>query len=194
MLAVLLLVSALALPCVPAMAAQGASTTTKPPASTRALGDLQFPRISGAGGVFALPPGTDMPDVSAVHRAVIDANDDATTDSGVNRHLEAAARAVNLYELAGVSPDRTQVAVVVHGAATPLVLSDVSYRKHFDKPHPDAGLIAKLHAAGVEIFVCGQALSHRGYHSDEVHDDVRVTLSAMTKLVALQAAGFGLIP
>jgi len=51
-----------------------------------------------------------------------------------------------------------------------------------------------LHLAGVEIYVCGQALSHQGHVVAEVRDDVRVSLSAMTKLVELQAAGYGLIP
>jgi len=51
-----------------------------------------------------------------------------------------------------------------------------------------------LHLAGVEIYVCGQALSHQGHVVAEVRDDVRASLSAMTKLVELWAAGYGLIP
>lgn len=191
--AVALLLALMLAPAPQARAAGGRASPTTHSAQAPA-GELQFPRITGAGGVFALPAGTDMPDTAGIHRVVIDASDDATTATGVNRHLEAAARAVNLYALAGVPPGRAQVAVVVHGKATPLVLSDVSYRKHFDKPHPDMDLIGKLRAAGVELFVCGQALSHRGYRSEEVRDEVLVTLSAMTKLVELQAAGYGLIP
>lgn len=172
-------------------AAMAQQTQSPPKAET---GELQFPRITGAGGVYALPAGADMPAADGTYRVLIDARDDAATGQGSNRHLDAAARAVNLYALAGVPPDRVRVAVVVHGKATPLVLSDVAYRAHFDKPHPDAALIASLHAAGVELFVCGQALLHRGYASDEVRDEVVLTLSAMTKLVELQDGGYGLIP
>jgi intracellular sulfur oxidation DsrE/DsrF family protein len=163
-------------------------------ASMHARGELQFPRISGAGGVYAMPAGTDMPARDGNYRVLIDASSDATTEAGGNRHLEAAARAVNLYALAGVPPENIHVAVVVHGKATPLVLSDERYRAHFGKPHPDAGLVARLHAAGVRVFVCGQALTHRGYRPDEVRDEVVLTLSAMTKLVELQDEGYGLIP
>jgi intracellular sulfur oxidation DsrE/DsrF family protein len=165
-----------------------------PKAPAPAKGEMQFPRISGAGGVHAMPAGTDMPARDGTYRVLIDASSDAATEAGSNRHLEAAARAVNLYALAGVPPERVRVAVVVHGKATPLVLSDARYRAHFGKAHPDAGLIARLHEAGVRIFVCGQALTHRGYRPDEVRHEVVLTLSAMTKLVELQDEGYGLIP
>lgn len=164
------------------------------PAVARPAGTLQFPRIAGAGGVYALPANVDMPAVGVVHRVLIDATAAETTASGTNRHLDAAARAVNLYALAKVPPKNLKVAVVVHGKATPLVLSDASYLQHFGKPNPDAALIAQLHRAGVEFFVCGQALTHQGHVAADARDDVRVSLSAMTKLVELQAAGYGLIP
>lgn len=172
------------------LAASGAADTRK----SGPVGTQQFPRIEGAGGVYALPEDVDMPAVDVVHRLLIDAATSETTAAGTNRHLDAAARAVNLYALAKVPPGNLKIAVVVHGKATPLALSDASYRQHFDKPNPDAALIAKLHRAGVEIFVCGQALSHQGYVAADVRDDVRVALSAMTKLIDLQAAGYGLIP
>lgn len=158
------------------------------------LGTQQFPRIEGAGGVYALPSGVDMPATNVVHRLLIDATTAETTATGTNRHLEAAARAVNLYALAKVPPANIKIAIVVHGKATPLVLSDTGHRRRFDKPNPDTALIAQLHRAGVEIFVCGQALSHQGHAVADVRDDVSVALSAMTKLVDLQAAGYGLIP
>lgn len=155
---------------------------------------LQFPRIKSAGGVYALPGDVDMPAAAAMHRVVIDATEGETTGAGINRRLEAAARAVNLYALAGVPADKLKVAVVIHGKATPIVLSDASYRTHFAKANPDATLIADLRAAGVELYVCGQALRHSGYAATDVRKDVRVALSAMTRLVDLQAAGYSLVP
>ena len=44
------------------------------------------------------------------------------------------------------------------------------------------------------MYVCGQALSHRGHAVGDVRHDIRVAQSAMTKLVELHAAGYGLIP
>lgn len=164
------------------------------PHVSKPIGTQQFPRIEGAGGVYALPAGVDMPAADAVHRLLIDATMADRTPAGINRHLDAAARAVNLYALAKVPPENLKVAVVVHGKATPLVLSDASYRQRFGKPNPDGALITRLREAGVEIHVCGQALSHQGHAVADVRDDIRVAQSAMTKLVELQAAGYGLIP
>ncbi len=173
------------------LSASAAATTASVP---KPVGTQEFPRIEGAGGVYALPASVDMPATNIVHRLLIDATTAERTAAGNNRHLDAAARAVNLYAVAKVPPANLKVAVVVHGKATPLVLSDASYRRQFGKPNPDAGLIAQLHRAGVEIFVCGQALSHQGHAIVDVRGDIRVAQSAMTKLVELQAAGYGLIP
>lgn len=115
--------------------------------------------------------------IDVVHRVLIDAHEGETTTTGINRRLDAAARAVNLYALAKVPPDNLEVAVVVHG-----------------KANPDAAVITQLRRAGVEIYVCGQALGHQGHAVADVRGDIRVALSAMTKLVELQAAGYGLIP
>ena len=177
---------ALLLAVSPAWAADEPAKPAKP--------TLAFPRIASAGGVVALPAGADMPAPDAVHRLLIDATGAETTAAGTNSHLEAAARAVNLYALAGVAPENVKVAVVVHGKATPLVLSAAAYQRRFGKPSPDAALVAALHEAGVAIYVCGQSLVHSGHAVADVHEDVTVALSAMTKLVELQAAGYGLIP
>ena len=67
-----------------------------------------------------------MPATDAVHRILIDATGGETTAAGTNRHLETAARAVNLYALAGVPAEQVKVAIVVHGKATPLVLSEAA--------------------------------------------------------------------
>lgn len=173
------------------LAASGAAAKSS---ISNPIGAQQFPRIEGAGGVYVLPAGVDMPTVNVVHRVLIDAREGETTTTGINRRLDAAARAVNLYALAKVPPDNLEVAVVVHGKATPLVLSDARYLHHFGKPNPDAALIAQLRQAGVEIYVCGQALSHQGHAVGDVRDDIRVAQSAMSKLVELQTAGYGLIP
>jgi intracellular sulfur oxidation DsrE/DsrF family protein len=141
-----------------------------------------------------MPAGVEMPATNIIHRVVIDATSDAITPTGGNRHLEAAARAINLYALAGVPAKNVKVAVVIHGKAAPLVLSDPSYQRLLGSPNPDAGIIAELHKAGVELFVCGQSVIHRGYAPADIRDEVTLVLSAMTKLAELQAAGYGIIP
>lgn len=177
-------------------AISGAHPSGSPPVTVAAVdmasAEESFPRIDGAGGVFAVP--AEMPERNSVHRLVIDATGDERTPAGLNRRLDAAARAVNLYALAGVPPENVKIAVVVHGKATAAVLSDQAFNTNFGRANPDADLLAKLRRAGVEVHVCGQALRHHGYSLEDVHADVRVSLSAMTKLASLQAAGYSLVP
>lgn len=154
----------------------------------------RFLRIASAGGVYKLTGDISMPTKENVHRLVIDATDAETTETGINRHLEAAARALNLYALAGIPNDKVEVAVVVHGAATPMVLSDQAFRNKFGKRNPDLVLIDDLSRAGVSIFVCGQALTQQGNAVGDVAKGVKVALSAMTELAELQSKGYGLIP
>ncbi len=155
---------------------------------------LVYPRIKTAGGVYALAKSVTMPVADHEYRLVIDATTAEVTEAGINRRLEIAARAVNLYALAGVRADQLKLAVVIHGKATPAVLSDVSYQKKFGTPNPNSALIAELHKAGVRIALCGQAMIHGGFAMADVHEDVRVELSAMTTLAELQANGYQLIP
>lgn len=168
--------------------------TSSPSALPISAAGLKFPRIASAGGVYALPDGAQLPARDKIHRVVIDASGDATTAAGINRHLETAARAVNLYALAGVPADNVKIALVIHGKATPVVLADASYQSKLGKANTDAGILAELKAAGVELYVCGQAIAHRGYAVSDVRGELQIALSAMTELADLQAAGYALIP
>ena len=154
----------------------------------------RFLRIASAGGVYKMTGNIAMPAKDSVQRLVIDATGDETTETGINRHLESAARALNLYALAGVPNEKVEVVVVVHAKATPMVLSDDAFRTRFGKRNPDSMLIDDLSRAGVRILVCGQALMHQGYSVSDVAEGVKVSLSAMTALVELQSKGYALIP
>ncbi len=153
-----------------------------------------YPRIAITGGVYALPAPVKMPAVDREYRLVIDVTTDEANQAGFNRRFELAARALNLYALAGVPADKLKLVVVVHGKATASLLADASYQKKFGKPNPDAALITALHEAGVRISLCGQAMVRSGYTIADVRDDVSVELSAMTTLAELQAEGYSLIP
>ena len=155
---------------------------------------LVFPRIHEAGGVLAVDASAAMPSTSAVHRMLVDISDDATTPEGINRRLDDAARALNLYAMAGVPDDKVRIAILLHGKGTPLALSDAAYARKFGHANHDAKLIVQLRTAGVELFVCGQALGRQGFTAADVRPEVRLALSALTKREELQAAGYGAIP
>lgn len=154
----------------------------------------RFLRIASAGGVYKLAGKVDLPATAGTYRLVIDAGTDETTATGINRHLESAARALNLYALAGVSNESVKVAVVLHGNATRVALASDVYRRKYGRSNRDSVLIDDLKNAGVDIYVCGQALTQQGFEVSDVHKKVDVSLSAMTTLVDLQGKNYALIP
>lgn len=111
-----------------------------------------------------------------------------------NYRLEAAARFLNLNARAGVSPERTKVAIVLHGRATRSALDDEVFEERYGESHPDAALLDALTKAGVRVHVCGQSASAFGFTEQDLRPDARFSASAMTALVRLQSAGYALIP
>jgi len=55
-------------------------------------------------------------------------------------------------------------------------------------------LIRQLKAAGVELYVCGQALARRHYRTDEVAPEVAVAVSAAVVHINKQMDGYVLAP
>jgi intracellular sulfur oxidation DsrE/DsrF family protein len=153
---------------------------------------LVYPRFVGHGGVFRID-GNDATDVAAMRKVAFDVTESGSTSSP-HAGLTHAARALNLFALAGVAEERVSIALVVHGDATPLVLSEEAYRRAHGEANPNTELLRRLREEGVKVKVCGQSLMHHGFSMDDVSPDVVIELSAMTALEELQRAGFALIP
>ena len=64
--------------------------------------------------------------------------------------LDRVARLVNMLAAGGVDADQRQIVVVLHGAATPAVLSDAAWAaRGKGDANPNSALIRSLIAAGV---------------------------------------------
>jgi intracellular sulfur oxidation DsrE/DsrF family protein len=158
------------------------------------------PVIKNYGGVVALPNADHQPRANA--KVLLDITSDAK-EGGVVKGLDRAALIVNQYALANVNlRSGLKLAVVLHGPATKAALSQEAYARHA-KPYlkdlgkttnPDLELIRQLKQAGVDVFVCGQALAHQGYSTDSVAPEVTISLSAATVNINLQNDGFAYIP
>lgn len=105
-----------------------------------------------------------------------------------------AARFLNLAELAGVPKENVQLAVVIHGPATRSVLKQDNFEERFEGRNQNLDLFAELRKAGVEIFVCGQALAHMQLDPDWVTDDVEVATAALTVIAEYQLRGYHVMP
>ncbi|WP_422928863.1 DsrE family protein [Singulisphaera sp. PoT] len=161
-------------------------------AQTPAGKSMAFPIIPKFGGVVPVPNAAEPPRKGA--KVVFDITADAKP-AVVNKGLERVARLLNLYGAFGLKAADVTIAVVLHGEATKSVLKrDVYNEKFATSENPNLPLIAALREAGVEVYVCGQALAYKEYEPTEVVDGVKVAAAALTVLINKQADGFSYVP
>jgi len=153
---------------------------------------LTFPIIPNVGGVIPLPKAAEQPRRGA--KVVFDVTADAQP-TDVNKGLERVARLLNLYGSAGLKASDVKVVIVFHGEATKAVLSDATTQAKFgaDK-NPNLPLLRDLQKAGVEVFVCGQALVYKGFKEGDVEKGISVALAALTVVVNRQTDGYAYVP
>jgi intracellular sulfur oxidation DsrE/DsrF family protein len=153
---------------------------------------LVYPVIPNVGGVVPLLKAAEQPRKRA--RVVFDITADSKPGD-VNKGLERVARMLNLYGSAGLKASDVKMAVVFHGEATKTVLMNAAYKEKFgiDK-NPNLAVLHALQTAGAEIFVCGQALSYKGFKESDVSEGVSVALAALTVVVNRQADGYAYVP
>ncbi|KLU24075.1 hypothetical protein EOS_21895 [Caballeronia mineralivorans PML1(12)] len=135
-----------------------------------------------------------VPDPCTTYQIVFSVSAPGKKPDAPHAGLERVARAVNLYSMSGVTPDRLRCVVVIHGEATASVLHDAPYQACNETPNPNARLIAALQAAGVEVSVCAQALIANGFTQDGLLPGVTRSLSALTTITVLQHDGYSLMP
>lgn len=155
---------------------------------------FEHPLIEGHGGIVVLPDAAEPPRKDS--KVLLDITSEEMR-GGVLKGLDRAAVFVNLYEQAGVGPKNgMKLSVVIHGPATKAVLNDAAYARHdaSQTTNPNRELIRRLKQAGVDIYVCGQALARQKFHTDTVLPDVTVAVSAATVHINKQADGYVLVP
>lgn len=152
--------------------------------------EWQFPVIKGYGGAVAIPGAAVQPRTDVEYKVIFDVTGGASRPTDVNPGLEHVARFLNLYDLAGIPPQKLKLVVSITGPATPAILDGEHYRARFHVENPNLGLIEQLAKAGVKIYVCGQALA--GMHVDPASVNPYVTraLSALTVVPTYELEGY----
>ena len=149
-------------------------------------------QIDGYGKVTRFPEAPEQPRDGS--KIVVDLTAGGPPDQ-LNKGLEKVARFVNIYSQAGKLPAHAKICVVLHDEATGLSLNDSAYAAAFRTPtNPNRPLLKQLHHAGVEFLVCGQALTSKGYPTDQAMDEVPVAVSGLTALVNRQQQGYAYVP
>lgn len=145
------------------------------------------------GAIHELPDAEGQPDPDLDYRIIFSITRPPRKKQEPSPGLVHIARTVNLFESGGVPPERRHLAGIVHGEATPAVLSEPAYWRTFGEGNPNADLIRELTEHGVRICVCGQSFFNQGFRKHDLHQDVTLALSSLTILPACQLKGYALM-
>jgi intracellular sulfur oxidation DsrE/DsrF family protein len=151
------------------------------------------PILEEFGSVFSIPEPDLLLDSEKNHKILFDIYTDLGGESKINPLLNTVARFLNMHGQTGLSRDKMQVVVIMHGAGAKNALNEEAYRKKFGRSNPNADLLKALDGVGVDLYICGQSLYSRGFSPDDLAEPVKLSLSAMTALVHFQAGGYQLI-
>lgn len=152
------------------------------------------PTIASHGGAVSLPGAAHQPDRKLRQRAVFNLTAAPASPAATDPGLERVARAVNLFTASGVPVTQLDFVVLLSAGATDTALDDAAYRARHGVANPNLGLISQLSSAGVQLFVCGQALHAKHLDSDSLAPGIGVSLSALTSVIQLQQQGYALVP
>ena len=120
---------------------------------------------------------------------------EAASGARANRHIESAARFINMHAAAGVDPENIQVAVVVHGGASMDLLSENAWQaKGKEGANGSHALVRDLLGEAVRVILCGQSAAAHGITQADLIPGVEMALSAMTAHALLQQAGYSVNP
>lgn len=128
------------------------------------------------------------------YKVLFDVSQGAKNPGELVPGLVRAGRFINLASLAKVPSENVNIAIVIHGPATHSVLKESIFRERFEKENQNLKLLSELREAGVEIFVCGQALAHLDLKRQWVSDDVEVAVAALTVVAEYQLNGYEVMP
>ena len=151
------------------------------------------PVIPDYGAVYEVPKAASVGTPADGVRAVFDVGESPSDPGDINPRIITIARYLNMHAQADYARSNVRAVLVLHGPAAKDALRNFAYRRRHGADNPNRELLAKLHDAGVEIYICGQSATSRGYKPEEIDEPVETALSAMTVLAQAQADGYALI-
>ena len=148
------------------------------------------PVIESYGPVYSVPQGSFNLDPDQDYKVIMDIGKGPEDPSAVDRSIESVARFLNMHARNGISSDKLEFALVLHGSAARAALTDAAYEKRFGTPNSNKPLLEELGQAGVSVYLCGQTAAYRGFEPDQLLPQVTLAVSAMTVHVRLQQEGY----
>ena len=161
--------------------------------ASQPAGFWHYPAIKGYGPEHTWPGVAVRPHAGTTYKALFDVTQGKAAADKVNPGLDHIARTVNIFAGAGIPLGHLKFEVIIHGPATPIVLSAAAYQAKFGHPNPNLAVIAALRKAGVHLLVCGNALGDMHLTPAQVNPEIHVALSALSTVIILQNQGYALV-
>lgn len=115
--------------------------------------------VPGYGAFSPLPESGEQPDPQRTYKVILDLSQGGQDDQPL-KSLQRVARLANILDAGGVGADRRHIVVVIHGAATPSVLTDAAWSaRGRGSVNPNRLLVRALLDAGIEIRLCSQSMA-----------------------------------
>lgn len=161
--------------------------------SVAATGSATAQAVPGYGAFNALPEAGEQVTPTKDYRVIFDLAQGGPDDRPL-KGLQRVARLANLLDAGGVPAERRHIVVVLHGGATPAILTDAAWasRGH-GAANPNRPLIRALIAAGVDIRLCGQSMVASNISAAEMEPGVAVDVAAMMTVIHHQQDGYAVI-
>ena len=138
-----------------------------------------------------VPGAKTLPDPNTEYKVVFDIITAPDNVDDVNPRLVRIARYVNTLGKYGVPEENRKIAVVLHRAATPMILKNDEFKaRNNGHSNPNIELIRSLAAAGVDFRVCGQAALGRNIDPADILPEIQLDLWAFTTLIDLRTQGY----
>ena len=151
------------------------------------------PIIEDYGKVWQVPNLDYVIEEDQVLKAVFDVMNSPESHDVVNPSIETVARFLNMHAQNGISGDKLKAVLVIHNKASKDIMNDHAYNSRYGAANPNGELIEQLIDSGVEIIFCGQSSLSREIPKEDILNEVKLSLSAMTALIQLQNQGYRLI-
>ena len=127
---------------------------------------------------------------SMVYKVSWDVTAGAEKPDSATNGFRVPANFLMMTDTSGIPRKNVHLAIIVHGTATRSLLQNDAYKAQTGVNNPNIPMLEALHAAGVQVIVCGQALLNRNVPREQLLPFVKVSISATLARAVLGAQGY----
>lgn len=150
------------------------------------------PVINGYGKIKYTKDVAVQPDNNLVYKIVYKITTGETRE-GINKGLNGIAHAINMLGCADIKSDAVNIVATIQGAATNIILDDVTYEEKYGEKNPNTKIIELLTNYGVKLFVCSQATAYKNIKETQINKNITQALSGSSVLLNYQLNGYVLM-